>query len=405
MKTLYIGKTWPEPASTAAGRRTLDILTTLQQAGEVHCASAARPTEHSQDLAPLGIQSHTIALNDDGFDTWLAELAPDCVVFERFMTEEQFGWRVARTCPDALRVLDTSDLHCLRDARTRQVKQGLAEPDLFNDLALREVAAIVRCDLTLMISPYETELLQSRFGLSADLLHTTGFMLTPLPPQAQLAPFDLREHLIVLGNFLHEPNRDAVRWLRQYWPQWRKRFPEGTEVHVYGGYADAAIEQQHAPSEAFHIKGRAGDALATLSRYRVNLAYLRFGAGIKGKIADAWLAGTPSAANTIAAEGMHGGLPWGSDIADDPDEWIEQAARLYRDPDAWQAAVDQGRRIAAQCHDTTTQQQALLARLAECRAHLSQHRHRNLWGRLLAQQQYRASEYFSRWITLKNHPS
>jgi hypothetical protein len=42
------------------------------------------------------------------------ELNPAVVLFDRFMMEEQFGWRVSENCPDALRLLDTEDLHCLR---------------------------------------------------------------------------------------------------------------------------------------------------------------------------------------------------------------------------------------------------------------------------------------------------
>jgi hypothetical protein len=44
-------------------------------------------------------------------------LNPDIVVFDRYMTEEQFGWRVIKNCPKALRILDTEDLHFLRKAR------------------------------------------------------------------------------------------------------------------------------------------------------------------------------------------------------------------------------------------------------------------------------------------------
>ncbi|MFC6977354.1 hypothetical protein [Microbulbifer taiwanensis] len=46
--------------------------------------------------------------------------------------------------------------------------------------------------------------------------------------------------------------------------------------------------------------GRTEDALATLARYRLNLAPLRFGAGQKGKILDGWLVGTP-AVTTLSA--------------------------------------------------------------------------------------------------------
>lgn len=406
MRTLYIGKTWPEPASTAAGRRTLDILHTLAQSGDVHFASAARPTEFSLSLTGQGIPGYQIQLNDDAFDVWLADLQPDCVVFERFMTEEQFGWRVASVCPDAMRVLDTSDLHSLREARQQQVRRQdrgeSAELDLFTDTALRELAAIMRCDLTLMISHKETELLESAFGVSPELLHTTPFLLTPLPEAQTLPIFDERQHLILLGNYRHAPNRDAAISLHSHWRRWRKQFPEGTELHVYGGYVDHAIQALHRPEMGFRVMGRAEDALATLARYRVNLAWLRFGAGIKGKIADAWLAGTPSVATSIAAEGMHSDQEWGSAVTDDPDDWFAEVLRLYTSPEAWQLAQQQGRRIAETCHDTDRHKSALLCRLQQLKENLPAHRHRNFWGRLLQQQQFRASEYFSRWITLKN---
>jgi hypothetical protein len=49
------------------------------------------------------------------------ELNPSVVLFDRFMMEEQFGWRV--NCPNALRLLDTEDLHCLRVARQKAFKR------------------------------------------------------------------------------------------------------------------------------------------------------------------------------------------------------------------------------------------------------------------------------------------
>jgi hypothetical protein len=53
------------------------------------------------------------------------ELNPAVVLFDRFMMEEQFGWRVSENCPDALRLLDTEDLHCLRLARQNSLKKKM----------------------------------------------------------------------------------------------------------------------------------------------------------------------------------------------------------------------------------------------------------------------------------------
>ena len=71
----------------------------------------------------------------------------------------------AKACPQALRVLDTSDLHCLRAARQAQLKHG-GGLDLYNEIALREIAAIHRSDLTLMISEHEMEVLRAEFDIA-----------------------------------------------------------------------------------------------------------------------------------------------------------------------------------------------------------------------------------------------
>jgi hypothetical protein len=67
------------------------------------------------DLELVGVVKKSIALNCPSFDVFVKELNPSVVLFDRFMMEEQFGWRVSENCPD-IRLLDTEDLHCLRVA-------------------------------------------------------------------------------------------------------------------------------------------------------------------------------------------------------------------------------------------------------------------------------------------------
>ena len=123
-KLLYIAKTWPEPNSTAAGRRTLDILSIFQQQNiDIEVACCASMTKHNTDLAELSITCHQINVNCEQFDLLLQQLQPECVIFDRFMTEEQFSWRVKQQLPHCLTLLDTSDLHCLREARREQVNK------------------------------------------------------------------------------------------------------------------------------------------------------------------------------------------------------------------------------------------------------------------------------------------
>lgn len=319
-KVLVIGYVWPEPNSSAAGYQMLAILRAYRQQGwQVTFATPAQQTNHMVDLAAEGINSKTIELNSDSFDDYLQQYQADIVHFDRFMMEEQFGWRVDKWAPDALKILDTVDIQCLRDARHQalKAKRDLAQQDLASDLAKREIAAILRCDMALIISSYEMTLLTERFNVSPDLLHHLPFMvdLTTLPKATKR--FDERKHFMTIGNFRHAPNWDAVLYLQSIWPLIRKQLPEA-ELHIYGSYPPLKATALNNPTTGFLIKGWAEDAYAVVEHARVSLAPLRFGAGIKGKLLDAMIVQTPSVTTSIGAEGMTvSDVPWPGAVAND----------------------------------------------------------------------------------------
>jgi len=397
---LILGKVWPEPSSTAAGRRTGDVIRSLQAAGwRVSFGCAAQPSPYSLDLDALGVDAHSVQPNDSGFDAWIAEMAPDVVVFDRFMIEEQFGWRVEQACPQALRVLDTSDLHCLREARQAQLKQGGAL-DLCNEIALREIAAIHRSDLTLMISEYEMEVLREVFAVPEAQIAYWPFGLEQ--SDSECVAFEARQHFIMIGSFMHPPNVDAARWCKQaIWPHIRKALPDA-ELHCYGSYGDKYKGELHAPKAGFHYKGRAEDALATMANYRVNLAPLRYGAGLKGKVFDGFQTGTPSVLTPIAAEGIVGAMDWGCSVSDDPLEFATAAIETYTNVETWTRVQQQGQAIARQRFDAGQWQAHLPQLLETATAQLATNRHQHFTGRMLRHHHHRSTEFMSRWIEAKN---
>ncbi len=179
--------------------------------------------------------------------------------------EEQFGWRVAENCPNALRLLDTEDLHCLRLARQKAFKENrpFSTDDLLEeDVAKREIASILRCDVSLMISEYEMELLQTVFKIDSKILYYLPLLLEPIEDSMiQKSPsFEERNYFVFIGNFLHEPNWNAVQYLKEtIWPLIRKQLPEAV-LHIYGAYPSQKVLQLHQPKQGFYIMGRADDA-------------------------------------------------------------------------------------------------------------------------------------------------
>ena len=209
------------------------------------------------------------------------------------MMEEQFGWRVEKFSPDSLRVLNTEDLHSLRQARHNALKQNrdFVIEDLYSDHGIREIAAIHRCDLTLMISEVETKLLIDEFNVPETHVFHLPFMLPKSQDTEALTSFEERQHFISIGNFRHAPNWDAVLQLKtEIWPKIRKRLPKA-EMHIYGAYPPPKATQLHNAKEGFLIKGWAEDAQKVMQQARLCLAPLRFGAGIKGKLGGSYANG------------------------------------------------------------------------------------------------------------------
>jgi len=405
---LIIGYVWPEPQSSAAGTRMMELIQLFQQQGwKITFASPAQRSDHMADLTAFDVDSVEIELNNQSFDQFVLALNPQAVMFDRFMMEEQFGWRVEQQCPDALRILDTEDLHSLRDARHKAYKGGrnVEDADYSSDIAMREIAAILRCDVSLIISQFEMELLQSHYHVPASLLHHLPFMLDPQDLNKPRLGFDERVDFVSIGNFRHAPNWDAVLYLKEtIWPIIRKQLPKA-QLHLYGAYPPPKATALNNPKQGFLVKGWCDDAHQVIGQARVLLAPLRFGAGIKGKLADAMLNGTPSVTTAIGSESMHGELPWSGAVSDDPNTFCYMATHLYNDPKAWQTAVDNGNAIIYQHYNKTLLGNKLIERVNQLRQTLDEHRLANFTGAMLRHHHHKSTKYMAQWIEAKNKTS
>lgn len=403
-KVLVIGYVWPEPDSSAAGRHMMSILRLFKQHNwQVVFSTPAQTTEHMIDLNEEGISSQAITLNCDSFDQYLLDYKPDIVLFDRFMMEEQFGWRVDKNCPEALKILDTEDLQCLRAARHQASKAGreMTQAELFSNLAKREIAAILRCDMTLIISSFEMKLLTETFKLDSSLLHYLPFMVNQEQCPEQTMSFSERKHFVSIGNFRHAPNWDMVLYLQSIWPLIRKKIPDA-ELHIYGSYPPPKATAIHKPEAGFFIKGWAEDAYEIIEKARVSLAPIRFGAGIKGKLLDAMIMQTPSVTTSVGSEGMHDEQPWPGVIADGVNEFVDAAVELYLDELFWKDAQAKAGTLLKTRYDAISQGKWLIIRIAKVEKELDQHRLNNFTGSMLKHHTMMSTKYMSQWIEAKN---
>ncbi|PKH49367.1 glycosyltransferase [Tenacibaculum sp. Bg11-29] len=405
---LIIGYVWVEPNSSAAGSRMLQLIELfLKNNYKVTFASPAQKSEKAVDLTEIEVNEASIQLNSASFDDFITELNPSIVVFDRFMMEEQFGWRVAENCPEALRILDTEDLHFLRKTRHQQLKKGENFSDevlLDSSDAKREIASILRCDISLIISFYEIKLLKEVFKIDANLLCHLPFLLDKVNDEVinEWKSFNERKHFVFIGNFFHAPNVDAVLQLKNYlWKEIRKLLPKA-EIHIYGAYATQQINQLHNKKEGFIVKGFAEDAMEVVRNAKVVLAPIRFGAGIKGKLTEAMICGTPSVTTTIGAEGMCGDLSWNGFIEDNFKEFSERSVELYSNEEFWKQSQFNGIEIINTIYDKNKIEQPFMNQIKKLKENLAKHRQQNFFGSLLQHQTLQATKYMSKWIEAKN---
>lgn len=407
-KLLIIGFVWPEPNSSAAGGRMMQLISIFKENGfTITFASPALDSDFMVDLSEFGVEKKAIELNNSSFDAFIVELNPDVVLFDRFMIEEQFGWRVAENCPKAIRLLDTEDLHCLRTARQKAFKEnrtfGLNDL-LSEEVAKREIASILRCDLSFIISEFEMNVLKEVFKIDSDLLHYLPFLVYEMSDLdlLKLPLFAERENFVFIGNFFHEPNWNTVQYLKEtIWPLIKKQFPEAV-LEVYGAYPSQKVLQLHQPKNGFFIMGRAADANEVVKNSRVVLAPIRFGAGLKGKLLEAMQCGTPSVTTTIGSEAMHANLPWNGFISDDIEVFAKKAVELYQDENLWKQSQKNGVTIVNECYQLNKYSTVLIAKVNSLLQDSENHRLHNFMGSLLQHHTLRSTKYMAKWIEAKN---
>lgn len=401
-KVLILSSVWCEPQSSAAGIHLFQIIEFLKSKNlELIYASTSAFSENRIDLTTIGVEEIQIQLNDSAFDLWIKQISPDLVIFDRFLIEEQFAWRVRENCPDALLVLNTEDLHSLRKSRQASFKENVT----FNldywkaqEITKRELASIYRSDITLLVSEVEIKHLIEDFSVPE-------YLLDYLPIKAELKAnlsFEERNHFYTIGNFIHEPNYDGLKWLKEeIWPIIKNALPQA-EFHAYGSYPNHKAQSLQDKTQGFFIKGSLKDLESTLPTYKICLAPLRFGAGIKGKFIEAMRFGTPSVTTSIGVEGICEEVNWAGTIGNESSEIAKKAIELYSNQDFWTQKQKLGNELINNKFSDNRYLEAFYQTMIEAKNNLIQRRTQNHVGAILIQNQYNSTKYFSKWIEEKN---
>ena len=141
--------------------------------------------------------------------------------------------------------------------------------------------------------------------------------------------------MLFVGNFNHPPNVDAVeRLIQEIFPAIKDRCPTA-ELRVVGAGLPEKLQRRCAKAGIDCSGWISDEALAAAyATCRLVVVPLRFGAGVKHKVAAALAKGFPLVMTRIGAQGMDW-LGDSADIVDSGSEFAAVAVRLLTDDAYW----------------------------------------------------------------------
>jgi glycosyltransferase involved in cell wall biosynthesis/GT2 family glycosyltransferase len=242
---------------------------------------------------------------------------------------EQYLPLIRRHAPATRIIVDSSDIQWLREHRGAEIGGDTVALAAAQATHAREQAVYGAADLCVAISEADAQATRE---------------LAPEVPVAIVSlaqPFDGiparrsgRSGLVFVGNFHHAPNVDAVlHFHATTWPIVRRLVPD-LGLTLVGTAPPPEIAAL--ADDSITVTGWVPDVAPYLREALISIAPLRYGAGVKGKIAEAIAAGVPVVTTPIGAEGMEMVDGEHALIAADPEDFARAIARLHDDAGLWE---------------------------------------------------------------------
>ncbi len=234
---------------------------------------------------------------------------------------------IVRDFPGVPIIFDTVDLQCVRGRRELESERQRA----------LELETIRAADVALAVTDVELKLLEDEGIDNVCVVPNVHESFEPAFPYAE------RSGLLFVGGYQHAPNVDAALWLcRSIMPIVWRTHPH-VELTLAGSNPPASVSDL--ATNRVHVAGDVADATPLFERARLFVSPLRYGAGLKGTIGQAFSLGLPAVTTPAGAAGFE--VVDGSDalIAEDAAGFARAIVRAYDDPVLWGVLSACGTRI------------------------------------------------------------
>jgi glycosyltransferase involved in cell wall biosynthesis len=289
---------------------------------------------HAQRLRQMGVATHTgfgaatSVVRSGGFDLAL-------IAFWEPATE--LLPLIRKLSPETRIVVNSMDVHFLRIAR-QSFGQGARLGSGFGGDATKELNVYSAADAVIAVSDKE-------HGLLTDFLGDGRVFTVPLAEHIERSarPLNQRRGFYFVGNFRHPPNREAVEYLcGEVLPLLDPKLLEQHPVSVIGSWLDRAKVDIDPATPGLRLVGWVPSVQPYIEQARLGVVPLLHGAGVKRKVIQSLMAGTPVVTTPVGAEGLD--LVQGEHalIAADAGDFAAGITRLLTDDELWHRLADAG---------------------------------------------------------------
>ncbi|HHW4680862.1 MAG TPA: glycosyltransferase, partial [Xylella taiwanensis] len=249
---LIIDTVPPRPDCDSGSLRCHHVMRLMVSLGYklvLHCEERLPSAAEVMELRAIGVETTSVA---GGFPSWLVTNAERycAVIVCRYHLGLSWLPLLRALLPHSLCILDTVDLHHLREQREAELRNLTGLRAAAAVTRRRELHAISHADLVWVVSPTEREYLAMLLPEARiEVIPNIHDMVENIPP------FKSRNGFLFVGGSRHPPNIDAVHWLlREIFPRIREHLPDA-QLHLVGAGLAEAMRSHEAACHGVSFHG------------------------------------------------------------------------------------------------------------------------------------------------------
>lgn len=336
---IFISGNIPTPDKDSGSNRLKEIILSFKELGYncIFCTkNVYRTDKYIKYFSDLGIIMYVETNQYNDYFNFLKSIPKvDYIWHSGPNTLKNNFKKTTKILPNSKSIFDMVDIHFLRYQRAIELEPyKVSLRKKYKKYFEIETKLAPKIDCVVAISEVEKKIMTTY--IDADKLITISNIHYPKIDKKDTLAFEERQDLLFIGS-THAPNIDALYYLyNDIMPIVWEKLPNLT-VNIIGNVNEKISDINH---PKFIFKGYVPDIESFFINSKMMIAPLRYGAGVKGKIGQAFEYYLPVISSSIGTEGMKLTNNQNVLINDTKEDFANAIIDLYTNKKLWTILQD-----------------------------------------------------------------